>query len=96
MAERSTPYQPNPYFKLEHPEWTRSATTYQPNTGQFTIEGTVRGSDTASAQVGWRPTRLAHRASPIPAPSQYRFVTPRLTWKSRLSVTQAPKAPPKG
>ncbi len=41
----SHPYQPEPYIKLEHPEWTRSATIYQINTRQFTKEGTFRAAE---------------------------------------------------
>jgi len=33
-------YQPTPYVRIEHPEWTKSATIYQLNTRQFTPEGT--------------------------------------------------------
>ena len=38
-------YQPEPYIKLEHPEWSRSATIYQINTRQFTPEGTFRAAE---------------------------------------------------
>ncbi len=34
------PYQPVPYVKLKHPEWTKNATIYQINTRQFSAEGT--------------------------------------------------------
>jgi len=33
-------YQPQPYVKLQHPEWTKDAVIYQINTRQFTPEGT--------------------------------------------------------
>ena len=33
-------YMPEPYVKLEHPEWSRDAVIYQINTRQFTPEGT--------------------------------------------------------
>lgn len=33
-------YQPEPYVKLTHPEWSKNATIYQINTRQFTPEGT--------------------------------------------------------
>lgn len=38
-------YQPSPYVKLKHPEWTKSATIYQINTRQFTPEGTFRAAE---------------------------------------------------
>ncbi len=34
------PYQPQPYVKLTHPEWSKNATIYELNTRQFTEEGT--------------------------------------------------------
>ncbi|MGD8867747.1 MAG: alpha-amylase family glycosyl hydrolase, partial [Gemmatimonadales bacterium] len=40
VAVQSDPYQPIPYVRIEHPEWTRSATIYELNTRQFTPEGT--------------------------------------------------------
>lgn len=33
-------YQPEPYVKLSHPEWSKDAVIYQINTRQFTAEGT--------------------------------------------------------
>jgi len=39
------PYQPTPYVKIKHPEWTRNATIYQINTRQFTQEGTLRAAE---------------------------------------------------
>ena len=39
------PYQPVPYVKIKHPEWTRNATIYQINTRQFTEEGTFRAAE---------------------------------------------------
>jgi glycosidase len=41
----SNPYQPTPYVKIKHPEWTKSATIYQINTRQFTDEGTFRAAE---------------------------------------------------
>jgi glycosidase len=38
------PYQPTPYVKIKHPEWTKNATIYQINTRQFTREGTFRAA----------------------------------------------------
>lgn len=38
--EVKDPYQPQPYVKLTHPEWSKNATMYQINTRQFTPEGT--------------------------------------------------------
>lgn len=40
----TNPYQPAPYVKLTHPEWTKNATIYQINTRQFTQEGTFRAA----------------------------------------------------
>ncbi|MCX6943621.1 MAG: alpha-amylase family glycosyl hydrolase [Opitutales bacterium] len=39
------PYQPVPYVKLQHPEWSKNATIYQLNTRQFTAEGTFRAAE---------------------------------------------------
>ena len=39
------PYQPTPFVKLKHPEWTKSATIYQINTRQFTPEGTFKAAE---------------------------------------------------
>ena len=39
------PYQPVPYVRLTHPEWSRNATIYQLNTRQFTPEGTFRAAE---------------------------------------------------
>src|SRR5687767_10411929 len=41
----SNPYQPIPYVKIEHPEWSKHAATYQINTRQFTEEGTFRAAE---------------------------------------------------
>ncbi|MGC9522962.1 MAG: alpha-amylase family glycosyl hydrolase [Anaerolineae bacterium] len=38
-------YQPSPYVKLKHPEWSKNATIYQINTRQFTPEGTFRAAE---------------------------------------------------
>ena len=38
-------YQPDPYVKITHPEWTKNATIYQLNTRQFTKEGTFRAAE---------------------------------------------------
>ena len=45
MMQQSDPYQPVPYIKLHHPEWSRNATIYQINTRQFTQEGTFRSAE---------------------------------------------------
>ena len=37
-------YTPEPYIKLEHPEWSRKAAMYQINTRQFTPEGTFKAA----------------------------------------------------
>ena len=39
------PYEPKPYVKLQHPEWSKDATIYQINTRQFTREGTFRAAE---------------------------------------------------
>ena len=38
-------YLPDPYVKIEHPGWSRSASIYQINTRQFTTEGTFRAAE---------------------------------------------------
>ena len=38
-------YLPDPYVKIEHPAWSRSASIYQINTRQFTTEGTFRAAE---------------------------------------------------
>lgn len=40
----TSPYTPQPYVKLEHPEWSRNAAIYELNTRQFTPEGTFRAA----------------------------------------------------
>ena len=42
----TNPYEPAPYVKLKHPEWSKNATIYQINTRQFTPEGTLRAAET--------------------------------------------------
>ena len=37
-------YQPDPYIKITHPEWSRNAAVYQINTRQFTPEGTFKAA----------------------------------------------------
>lgn len=39
------PYQPTPYIKIEHPEWSKNAAIYQINTRQFTAEGTFQAAE---------------------------------------------------
>ena len=41
-AAAPDPYQPVPYVRLKHPEWTKNATIYQINVRQFSEEGTFR------------------------------------------------------
>lgn len=41
----SNPFQPTPYVKLKHPEWSKNAVIYQINTRQFTAEGTFRAAE---------------------------------------------------
>jgi glycosidase len=38
-------YQPKPYVRITHPEWSKNATIYQINTRQFTDEGTFRAAE---------------------------------------------------
>jgi len=44
-ANQPNPYQPIPYVKIQHPEWSKNATIYQINTRQFTPEGTFRAAE---------------------------------------------------
>ncbi len=37
-------YEPQPYVKIKHPEWTKNAVIYQINTRQFTKEGTFKAA----------------------------------------------------
>ncbi|MBZ0274564.1 MAG: alpha-amylase, partial [Anaerolineae bacterium] len=37
-------YQPQPFVKLQHPEWSKNAVIYQINTRQFTSEGTFQAA----------------------------------------------------
>ena len=37
-------YAPQPYVKLQHPEWAKDAVIYQINTRQFTPEGTFKAA----------------------------------------------------
>ena len=39
------PYQPIPYVKLKHPQWSKNAVIYQINTRQVTEEGTFRAAE---------------------------------------------------
>lgn len=39
------PYQPVPYVKLKHPEWSKNATIYEMNIRQLTEEGTFRAAE---------------------------------------------------
>jgi hypothetical protein len=38
-------YQPTPYIKIKHPEWSKNAVIYQINTRQFTAEGTFAAAE---------------------------------------------------
>jgi len=44
-AATTDPYQPIPYVKIHHPEWTKNATIYQINLRQFTAEGTFKAAE---------------------------------------------------
>lgn len=43
-SQATDPYRPEPYVRLEHPEWSKSATIYELNTRHFTPEGTFRAA----------------------------------------------------
>jgi len=43
-GENMSRYEPEPYIKIRHPEWSKNATIYQINTRQFTSEGTFRAA----------------------------------------------------
>ncbi len=43
-AAGADPYAPQPYVRIEHPEWSRDAVIYELNTRQFTEEGTFRAA----------------------------------------------------
>ena len=48
MAETSpdlSRYQPEPFVKLQHPDWSKNAVIYQINLRQFTPEGTLRAAE---------------------------------------------------
>jgi glycosidase len=38
-------YQPQPFVKIKHPEWSKTAVLYQINTRQFTPEGTFKAAE---------------------------------------------------
>jgi glycosidase len=44
-AAQSDPYQPQPYVRITHPEWSKNSVIYQINTRQFTREGTFRSAE---------------------------------------------------
>lgn len=44
-ADELARYQPQPYVKLKHPEWTKNATLYQINLRQFSQEGTLKAAE---------------------------------------------------
>jgi glycosidase len=39
------PYEPKPFVKIQHPDWSRNATIYQINLRQFTEEGTLQAAE---------------------------------------------------
>ncbi len=41
----ANPYEPVPFVKIQHPEWSKNATIYQINLRQFTQEGTLRAAE---------------------------------------------------
>lgn len=42
----ASPYEPQPYVHITHPEWSKNATIYQLNTRQFSAEGTFAAAET--------------------------------------------------
>ena len=44
-AAQAISFNPEPYIKLQHPEWSRNAAVYQINTRQFTPEGTFKAAE---------------------------------------------------
>ncbi len=44
-AIAADPYQPEPYVKVQHPEWSKNATIYQMNLRQFSPAGTFRAAE---------------------------------------------------
>ncbi|HSR50548.1 MAG TPA: alpha-amylase family glycosyl hydrolase [Acidobacteriota bacterium] len=44
-AANENPYEPVPYVKIKHPQWSRDAVIYQINTRQFTEEGSFRAAE---------------------------------------------------
>src|SRR5574339_218785 len=42
----ANPYEPIPFVKIKHPDWSRNATIYQINLRQFTQEGTLLAAET--------------------------------------------------
>ena len=44
-SQNPNPYQPIPYVKIKHPEWSKNAVIYQINTRQFTKEGTFKAAE---------------------------------------------------
>lgn len=45
MTDFIDPYQPTPYVKIKHPEWTKNAVIYQINARHFTDEGTFPAAE---------------------------------------------------
>ena len=50
-SAKSDPYQPVPYVKVKHPEWTKNATIYQINVRQYSAEGTFRAVEKDLARI---------------------------------------------
>lgn len=44
-AASENTYEPSPYVKIDHPDWSRNAVIYQLNTRQFTEEGTFAAAE---------------------------------------------------
>jgi glycosidase len=43
--QNSNPYQPVPYVKIKHPQWSKNAAIYQLNTRQFSPQGTFAAAE---------------------------------------------------
>ena len=44
LADTTAKFQPQPYVKVDHPDWADDAIIYQINTRQFTEEGTFKAA----------------------------------------------------
>ncbi len=76
---KTDPYQPVPYVKVRHPEWSKNATIYQLNTRQFSAEGTFRAAEkelprikALNVDIVWlmpiHPIGVKNRKGPLGSP----------------------------